>query len=587
VAAEVAPAIGASLAPGPKTKPLSVRLAIIIFFGVTVGLVTYLFRPPPPPLQVTAVTRLSQSGHAFRLEHMLTDGVRLYYHEFTGTSFRLRQVLLPDMGDTLVPGLPPDFLFRGLSPDHTTFLTMPRPVDHLPLPFWLVPVVGGQPRRMGNFLANEAAWSPDGSLLVYARGPDLFVVGSDGTGERFLARLPGWVGDLRWSPDGRRLRLTVSDTKGQLALWELAADGSRLHPLRFPWPGSPLECCGEWTADGRYFVFESRREGTSNIWALEEKSNCLRCGDPKPIQLTFGPMNYYRPLPSHDGKQIFAIGTQPLGKLQRYDLTRKKFVRFLEGLSADQLDFTRDGQWVTYVSFPEGTLWRARSDGSQALRLTSLPLRVGSPRWSPDGKRIAFAALRPGEVWKVYTISLDGGNPEPIVFESDSQPDVTWFPAGDSLVYGRHFIAEKKPAIALYRANPLTGRTERIAGTDGLYSPRVSPDGHYLAALEVVSHGLFVIDVKTGKRTQLSHRQADYPAWSADSRYLYFNTIVTTDPAVFRVRVPDGKEERITKVDFAPPGVYGVWTGLAPDGSLLVLRNRDRTEVYALTLNRP
>src|SRR5260370_16116981 len=186
VAAEVAPAIGASLTPGPKTKPLSVRLAIIIFFGVTVGLVTYLFRPPPPPLQVTGVTRLSQSGHAFRLEHMLTDGVRLYYHEFTGTSFRLPQVLLPDMGDTLVPGLPPDFLFRGLSPDHTTFLTMPRPVDHLPLPFWLVPVVGGQPRRMGNFLANEAAWSPDGSLLVYARGPDLFVVGSDGTGERFL-----------------------------------------------------------------------------------------------------------------------------------------------------------------------------------------------------------------------------------------------------------------------------------------------------------------------------------------------------------------------------------------------------------------
>jgi Tol biopolymer transport system component len=78
---------------------------------------------------------------------------------------------------------------------------------------------------------------------------------------------------------------------------------------------------------------------------------------------------------------------------------------------------------------------------------------------------------------------------------------------------------------------------------------------------------------------------AGYPKWSNDSKYVYFNTIDTGEPALFRVRVADGKEEKIADVPFRVTGIYWSWSGLTPDGSLLVLRERDNLDVYALALS--
>ena len=150
----------------------------------------------------------------------------------------------------------------------------------------------------------------------------------------------------------------------------------------------------------------ARGAKTSNLWAVEEKSEWWRRSNRDPVQLTFGPMNYYQPLPSRNGKTIFAIGTLPSGELVRYDAKQKDFVPFLGGLSADHLEFSRDGQWIAYVTLPERTLWRARSDGSESFQLTFPPMQVDSrPHWSADGKRITFGAKLPGELMRLYTIS--------------------------------------------------------------------------------------------------------------------------------------------------------------------------------------
>jgi len=71
--------------------------------------------------------------------------------------------------------------------------------------------------------------------------------------------------------------------------------------------------------------------------------------------------------------------------LTRYDLKSGRFESYLGGISAEYVSFSKDGQWVAYVAYPEGTLWRSKMDGSERLQLTYAPQAL-MPRWSPDGK---------------------------------------------------------------------------------------------------------------------------------------------------------------------------------------------------------
>ena len=70
---------------------------------------------------------------------------------------------------------------------------------------------------------------------------------------------------------------------------------------------------------------------------------------------------------------------------------------FFPEFQRDSVSFSKDGQWVAYVSFPEGTLWKSKLDGSQRLQLTYPPLTPVGLSWSPDGQQIVFFAFSPGQ----------------------------------------------------------------------------------------------------------------------------------------------------------------------------------------------
>jgi len=395
---------------------------------------------------------------------------------------------------------------------------------------------------------------------------------------------------MRWSPDGRRIRFTVEDDQtGQLTIWEIGTDGRYLHPLLFNWPGAPMEGFGEWTQDGRYYVFVSRRNGISNLWAIEERADWMHRPRHEPAQLTAGPMDYYRPLPTGDGTRLFAIATRHAGQLLRYDMVRKKFTPFMGGASVDQVSFTQDGKWVAYISYPEGTLWRARADGSEALQLTFPPLRALDLRWSPDGRSIAFSARPPGERTKLELIPRDGGISTPLLDEPYGQVAPTWSTDGNFLVYTRCSQVETPGECALYRFDLAAKIARKIPESDGLYSGVLAPDGRHLAAVEVATRRIFLVDPQSGQRTQLtrSHPRAEFVTWSRDSQYLYFNDLMSAEPAIFRVHVSDAREEKVADVSFPIAGTFGFWSGLAPDGSPLLLRNQEQSDVYVLSLGRP
>jgi serine/threonine protein kinase/Tol biopolymer transport system component len=559
------------------------RRGVMLTIGACaiVLLVAYLLRPAMPLPRVSRIVQLTRSGGARNQEPLFTDGPRVYYQAVgpAPADWQFRQVLLNGNEDTST-GVPAGrFSIHGLSPDDTEFLATGLNSEQRKV--WTIPVTtGGSPRRVGNLFADDIAWSHDGAWFAYSQGNQLFLAKSDGTSARALAAVAasGRIDHVRWSPDDRLLRFTlISETTR--ALWEIGVDGRNLHELRFNWPGDATECCGEWTPDGRYFMFSSRREGISNLWMLQEKSDWWRRALRDPIQLTSGPVNYYQPTPSGNGKSVFAVGVQPSGELVRYDAGRKDFLPFLGGRSIAHLTFTRDGKWVAYVDYPEATLWRAHSDGTEPLQLTYPPLQVAVSHWSADGKRIAFHAIQPGQLWKDFVISAEGGNPEPFPPEPLTQATPDWMPSGDALIYSRTWEA-KNPELRLFDLR--SGRSEKIPGTEGLYDPIWSPDGRYLAVVDAnASDHLLLVDLKSGKRTQVAG-PARWPAWSPDSQYLYF--IRDRVKWILRVRVPDGQEEEVLEVPFRlTPWPFTV----APDGSLIMLREHGRYDVYSLALSFP
>jgi Tol biopolymer transport system component len=80
-----------------------------------------------------------------------------------------------------------------------------------------------------------------------------------------------------------------------------------------------------------------------------------------------------------------------------------------------------------------------------------------------------------------------------------------------------------------------------------------------------------------------------YTEWSADGKYVYFDTGLNEDPAIWRVRTSDHKLERIASLRGFRRAVsqWLPWSGVTPDGSPLVMRDSGTQEVYALDWEAP
>jgi Tol biopolymer transport system component/DNA-binding winged helix-turn-helix (wHTH) protein len=572
---------------GAKGRPKYYRpviLGALIFTVAALAVWKTAIRGPGVP-RVLRFTALTNDGQA-KDDAMTTDGTRIY---FTETLPGQRTVILqvPIKGGEAVPLAvalkQPRVL--DLSPDGTELLVASESLTNdpgtEPCSLWVLPVAGGSPRRVGTVTASEAAFGPNGTSIIYGNGNDVYSVNRDGSSPRKLLTADSTPFAFRFSPDARVLRFTQYDFQNDsMEIMEAAADGTGLHKIL---PGS----CGAWNSERSFFIFRNRTDSRLDVWVWpEERRFRWRKRDEKPIQLTAGPLNFSCPLPSKDGKQIFAVGGTRRAEVIRYNSRSGEFVPYFSGISAEGLAFSRDGQWVTYTSYPENTLWRSKVDGSERLQLTFPPLRAFLPRWSPDGKQIVFNAILPGKTWNIYLISSEGGTPQRVLLGEQGQTDANWSPDGNSLVFGSLEVSNMPISTVDLRSKHISA----LPGSSGLYSPRWSPDGRYIAAITAdTALKMMLFDFVTQKWTQAFGSEIGYLLWSHDGKYIYFQDTRNADRIV-RLRVSDRKLETIVdlkNVGRLTTGTFVDWFGLAPDDSPLFARDISTSELWALEVDWP
>lgn len=542
---------------------------------IAIALMIYWITKPPSMPRIVATHALTKSRLRKSPDYysaIVSDGTAVYFQEVRPHQVATMRVPV-NGGEALEVAMPGNQSneLRDISKDGSELLfEVPNETSS---DAWGQPLSAGAPRLIVRD-ARFPIWSADGRGLLFARRGDqeLWRANADGTDVRRLADFPVFNGILV-SPDQKHIRI-LSRTS-----WQAGPDGS--NPTVILTQSGP----GNWSPDGNYFFFLfAGGNERANLWVTSEKQPWWKRSAP-PRQLTFGPLSIGRPALSRDGKHIYAVGREPHGELSVYDSRTGALLPYLSGMAACYADMSRDGQWITYVSYPEGTLWRSRIDGTERRQLTIEPMLViGTPRWSPDGKLIAFGVVTRDdqhgtEERRIYLVNSDGGGPQLVRTEKDQPMDPTWSPDGKSILYSTGSVGGFTEAWIYDLAKQTS---TKVAGSDGLWSPRWSPDGRYFVALKGYPPTLWLFNFSTQEWSDLGVGQAAWPNWSHDSRFVY----VATGGWMSRVSISDRKVEQIFSTVGVPLTAVGIsgWWGLTPDDRPMTTRDTGIEEIYAFDL---
>jgi Tol biopolymer transport system component len=298
-----------------------------------------------------------------------------------------------------------------------------------------------------------------GVMVMNRIGPsasELYIAKADGTGERKLLQNSVFEHNASFAPDGNSVLFTSErNGAGQSDVFRARLDGSGIEPVA---TGPAVEDQAALSPDGTRVAFISTREGyRANVWLLDLESGVTRNltraedvqGDPS------GPNGFFRPAWSPDN-QWLAFSSDRTTDWRGHD----------------------DGHGWEHTQ--ELSVYVIRADGRGFRRIASKPgYCLGSPRWSPDGRRVVFyemttedtwGARRPNLVAKVVSqlVSVDIATGERI--EHTSGPGLKVFPqflSTAEIAYHR----KGGPDEGLYYTS------ERPAFKAALRSPNWSPDG--------------------------------------------------------------------------------------------------------------
>jgi Tol biopolymer transport system component/DNA-binding winged helix-turn-helix (wHTH) protein len=575
---------GVTTSPAMRRTWLLLPIAALLFIGFVIAW----WRLPLQPPRAYGFAQVTTADAIDFLVKPVTDGARIFYIERSGGHWITRQTTLGGGEPQNVPGLAENMRIMDISPDRATYLLGGFSSRGSTSTLWLMPVQGGQPQRLGDIVSGEAVFHPDGKRIVYANGHELWIVGTDGLEPRRLVALPGSANWLAWSPDGQRLRLSIGFDHAGIAIWEMNQDGSNLHSL-FP-ADTPIEeqCCGEWTPDGRYFIFTGGQKHAWNLYALRESVLSLRRAPRGPFQLTEWPGGLYGASVSPDGESVLFYAGRNRSQIQRFDLNNKRMTPLSpEGFS--QPEFSPDGHTLAYVDVNNYVLWKADTQSLDKVQLGPVGFSVSFPRWSPDGSQLAMTGSDHGKPGTVYLLPATGGTPQPLLPGQTQVSDPDWSPNGKTLIVV-HPLAGKQEEVALFLVDLATRKETMVPDSNGRFFPHWSPNGKYIEAYANDGRGVDIYNFESHKWQSIVTAAAiGFPSWSKDSKYVYYQKILEDGEPVYRFSLSNGQSDMVARFDEELAGGISrcALMGLAPDGTLLVDTTRGSRDLYRAKLSLP
>jgi len=573
---------------GEQRIPVMLLWRIAVGLGFVVLTATAAFRwITPPRVLFTGDTQITYDGAP--KTGLVTDGSNLYFGEWREGRIVMSSVsvnggAVREIATPFVQAEP-----VAVRADGRALLVLAGDGQEQERSLWEVPVQGGAPQRVGGLVCHSAAWSPDGREIAYASGNAIYLTADNGASQHLIHAFAAVPQDLRWSLDGKRLLFRLRDlTTWESTVWNLslseanpfvmASLTSETSTSRSPNTLSPV-------LDRQDDAFVGTDGPNSTIFALERhwlpwaSGSILRVfSEPRGGVSDFA-------VDRKTQRLYLLMGTPDQFELDWFDKTFHEFRPFLPGISARDVDFSRDGRWIVYVRVPDNTLWVAPSDGSSSRQISTTGMtNIELPRWSPDGKWIAFMGKRPGAPYRIFIAPAAGGILREASRGTDNQGAPTWSPDGRRLIYGRVMCQEER-TCAIEEIDLETGEQSMVPGSEGLSTARWSPDGRYIAALRADKFQVFLLNRGTGTWRKLADGvNGNDLAWAPNSRAVYASKPDGDRPEVIRIALSGNKTEPpVDLTSFSKlAGRVDSWFAVTPDDSILFLHIVSGHEIYAL-----
>jgi Tol biopolymer transport system component len=272
-------------------------------------------------------------------------------------------------------------------------------------------------------VAADPTWTPTPTLALSERiaftsdrdgDQNIYVMNTDGTGQRRLTDDPARDWAPAWSPDGRFIAF-YSERGDNIDVYVMNVDGSEQHNLsQLPDMGTLLHIASppSWSPDGRSVLFGCGHRGDMGyriyeIYVVDADGSNLR-------NLGYG----LSPVWSSDGDSILLVyGGHPTWAIweMNADGSNRRYLTSvtLDGLWWSSLAVSPDGRSIVfgYNGHDTGSyeVYIVDADGSNLRYLTENPAYDGEPTWSPDGRFITFASSRDGND-EIYVMNADESN---------------------------------------------------------------------------------------------------------------------------------------------------------------------------------